>query len=51
VRLADYSSATVMYDAALKNWSLLGQTNSLTAEDAHRADYATRALAALPNMR
>jgi hypothetical protein len=39
-----------MYDAALSNWSLLRQTNSLSAEDANRAESAARALAAIPNI-
>ena len=49
--LADYPNARAMYDAALSNWSLLRQTNSLTAEDAHRAESATRGLAAIANTR
>jgi hypothetical protein len=51
VELIDYPNARAMYDAALTNWSLLRQTNSLSAEDAHRAEYAAHALAAIPNIR
>jgi hypothetical protein len=51
VKLADDPNARAMYDAALSNWSLLRETNSLSAEDAYRAEHATRALAAIPNMR
>jgi hypothetical protein len=51
VELADYPNARAMYDAALNNWSLLRQTNSLSAEDAHRAENATRAVAAISNVR
>jgi tetratricopeptide (TPR) repeat protein len=50
VQLTDYPNARAMYDAALSNWSLLRQTNSLSAEDANRAESAARALAAIPNI-
>ena len=50
-KVADDPSASAMYEAALKNWSLLRNANSLSAEDAHRAEEATRAFAALGSRR
>jgi len=50
-KVADDPSARAMYEAALKNWSLLRNANSLSAEDAHRAEEATRAFAALDSRR
>jgi hypothetical protein len=40
-----------MYEGALKSWSILRQNNSITAEDAHRANNATQALASLLSQR
>jgi non-specific serine/threonine protein kinase/serine/threonine-protein kinase len=50
-KVADNPGANAMYEAALQNWSLLRNANSLSAEDAHRAEEATRAFAALDSRR
>ena len=50
-KVADDPNASAMYEAALKNWSLLRNANSLSAEDAHRAEEATRAFAAFDSRR
>ena len=50
-RIADYQSARGKYEGALKSWSLLRQSKSLSAEDAHRADDASRAFTALTSNR
>jgi len=47
--VADNQAARQSFDDALNNWSILRQANSLSAEDAHRADVAAHALAALPS--
>ena len=46
-KIADYPNAHTMYEGALKNWSLLRQTNSLSPEDAYRDEEAAKALTAL----
>ena len=43
----DNLAARSMYEGALNSWSILRQSRSLSGEDAHRADNAMRALAAL----
>ena len=48
VKTREYPEASALYEAAVKNWSLLRQTNSLTAEDARRAEDEGRAAAAIP---
>jgi tetratricopeptide (TPR) repeat protein len=50
-RSADLQGARNMYEGALKSWSILRQNNSITAEDAHRANNATQALASLLSQR
>lgn len=49
--VGDYPAARAAYEGALKNWGILRQANSLTAEDADRADDATRALDAIASRR
>jgi tetratricopeptide (TPR) repeat protein len=44
VELGDYPNARAMYEASLRNWSLLRQSHSLTGEDAQRVEDATRAV-------
>jgi len=48
-KTADYKAACGTYQEALNNWSILRQAKSLSAEDAHRADQAEHASAALPS--
>jgi hypothetical protein len=43
----DAQAATWSYQEALQNWSMLREAKSISAEDAHRADDARAALAAL----
>jgi hypothetical protein len=43
----DNEEARTMYEGALNRWSILRQSQSLSAEDAHRADTAGQALASL----
>jgi tetratricopeptide (TPR) repeat protein len=43
----DNQTARTMYEGALNHWAILRQSHSLSAEDAHRADAFTKALAAL----
>jgi tetratricopeptide (TPR) repeat protein len=50
-QVADYQAARGMYEGALTCWSILRQAKSLSAEDAHRADNAAQALAALRSQR
>lgn len=46
----DNLAARGMYEGALNRWSILHQARALSAEDAHRADEAAKALAALRAM-
>jgi hypothetical protein len=48
---ADLQGARNMYEGALKSWSILRENNSITAEDTHRANNATQALASLLSRR
>jgi len=50
-RSADPEGARNEYEGALKNWSILRENNSLTAEDTDRANNATQALASLLSRR
>jgi tetratricopeptide (TPR) repeat protein len=50
-KAGDFQGARNAYAGALKSWSALRQANSLTAEDAHRADDVSRALDALASRR
>jgi tetratricopeptide (TPR) repeat protein len=50
-RSADLQGSRNMYEGALKSWSILRQNNSITAEDSHRANNATQALASLLSRR
>jgi hypothetical protein len=43
----DTEAARSAYSAALTNWSILRQANSISAEDSHRSEDAALALAAL----
>jgi hypothetical protein len=43
----DNEEARTMYEGALNRWSILRQSQSLSAEDAHRAETAGQALASL----
>jgi len=50
-KTGDSQAARSEYAEALKNWAMLLQAKSISAEDAHRADGAAQALAALPKVR
>ena len=45
--VGDNQEARILYEGALNRWSILRQARSLSIEDAHRADDAGKALAAL----
>ena len=47
----DLQGARNMYEGALRSWSILRVSNSITAEDIHRADNATLTLASLLSRR
>jgi len=48
---ADPLGARNMYEGALKSWSILRESDSITAEDIHRANNVTQALASLLSRR
>jgi tetratricopeptide (TPR) repeat protein len=48
---ADLQGSRNMYEGALKSWSILRESNFITAEDSHRANNATQALASLLSRR
>ena len=50
-RNGDLEGARNMDEAALKSWSILRENNSLTAEDAHRANNAMQAFASILTQR